>query len=118
MQKVHDGRRRGWAVSTSFVAYLAVLAVAVRGGDAALAAGVPLLFCCLPVVLVGLWEDITRGVHPWHRLVGAVASAAVASCFAKGIIARVDLPFVDDWLRYLLSRCRSPGSWWPARATR
>ena len=44
----------------------------------------------------------THGVHPWRRLAGAVVPAALASWFATGIIARLDLPFLDDGPKYLL----------------
>ena len=77
------------------------LAVAARTGPTPLTAAVALAFCALPVVLIGLSEDVTRGIHPWHRMSGAVASAVVASYFAGGIIARVDLPLLDTWLDYL-----------------
>ena len=102
VQKAHNVSTSRLGGVIVFVAYLAVLAVATRMGDAALSPTLPLLLCSLPVVLVGLWEDITQGVHPWHRLAGAVASAALASAFAFGTIARLDLPFLDDWLKYLL----------------
>jgi len=102
VQKAHNVSTSRLGGVIVFVAYLAVLAVATRMGDAALSPTLPLLLCSLPVVLVGLWEDITQGVHPWHRLAGAVTSAALASAFAFGTIARLDLPFLDDWLKYLL----------------
>ncbi len=34
--------------------------------------------------LIGMWEDITRGVHPWHRLAGAVVSGVLASWLRGG----------------------------------
>jgi UDP-N-acetylmuramyl pentapeptide phosphotransferase/UDP-N-acetylglucosamine-1-phosphate transferase len=62
---------------------------------------VPLLIAALPVQAMGLWEDITHRVSPKHRLLAAVFSAVLACAFAQGIITRLDLPFVDDWLAYL-----------------
>jgi UDP-N-acetylmuramyl pentapeptide phosphotransferase/UDP-N-acetylglucosamine-1-phosphate transferase len=60
-----------------------------------------LLMAALPLVVVGLCEDITRRVSPKHRLLAAVCSAALASAFADGVVARVDLPFIDGWLKHL-----------------
>ena len=68
------------------VAYIVALGFASRLPDSVLPAGFPLLFCALPVILIGLSEDVTRRIHPWHRLAGAVASAAITSFFAGGII--------------------------------
>jgi UDP-N-acetylmuramyl pentapeptide phosphotransferase/UDP-N-acetylglucosamine-1-phosphate transferase len=102
VQKVHDVSTSRLGGLNVFVAYFAVLCVAVQVGNAALSQAFPLLLCAVPVVLVGVWEDITRGLHPWHRLAGAVASGALASWFAMGIIARVDLPLLDGWLGYLV----------------
>jgi len=101
VQKTHDvstSRLGGFSI---FITYVAVLIVAVKTGHSALSPALGLLLCSLPVVAVGMWEDITRRVHPWHRLAGAVASAVLASSFANGVIARLDSPFVDDWLQYI-----------------
>ena len=38
---------------------------------------------------------------PSHRLIAAIASAALASAFAQGTVTRLDLPYVDVWLTYL-----------------
>ena len=101
VQKVHDvpTSRLGGVILA--MAYFVAVGLAYRLDPVASTAAVALAACALPVLLVGLWEDIARGIHPWHRLAGAVASAAVASYFADGIIARVDLPVFDTWLRYL-----------------
>jgi len=101
VQKVHEipTSRLGGVILV--IAYFAALAVASRFGPTTLTAAVALAFCSLPVVLIGASEDITRAIHPWHRLAGAVASAVIASYFASGIIARVDLPVLDAWLAYL-----------------
>jgi UDP-GlcNAc:undecaprenyl-phosphate/decaprenyl-phosphate GlcNAc-1-phosphate transferase len=101
VQKVH-------AISTSrlgggvvLVAYLATLAWAMPPENAIRWWGVRLATCCLPVVLVGLREDVTGRVHPWHRLGASVISAALASWLAAGIIGRFDIPIVDGWLKYM-----------------
>jgi UDP-N-acetylmuramyl pentapeptide phosphotransferase/UDP-N-acetylglucosamine-1-phosphate transferase len=102
IQKVHDvpTSRLGGAVVA--LAYLSALAVAVHFDEVDVQVVAALGLASLPVVLVGLWEDVTRGVHPWHRLSAAVCSAAIASWLAGGIIGRVDLPLVDDGLRFLV----------------
>jgi len=101
VQKVHEVPTSRLGGAVLIVAYFAALAVVSRAGPAALEAAVALAFCSLPVVLIGASEDIIRGTRPWHRLAGAVASAVVASYFANGIITRVDLPGLDDWLVFL-----------------
>jgi UDP-GlcNAc:undecaprenyl-phosphate GlcNAc-1-phosphate transferase len=53
------------------------------------------------VIMAGLWEDIAGSVQPWHRLGAAVASGVLASHFAGGVVARLDLPVIDGWLEYL-----------------
>jgi UDP-N-acetylmuramyl pentapeptide phosphotransferase/UDP-N-acetylglucosamine-1-phosphate transferase len=102
VQKAHDVPTSRLGGGVVVIAYLVGLIVAVRLGGVALTVAAPLALAGLPVVLVGLWEDITRGVHPWQRLASAVVSAALASWFAGGIIGRVDLPLVDDALVYLI----------------
>jgi UDP-N-acetylmuramyl pentapeptide phosphotransferase/UDP-N-acetylglucosamine-1-phosphate transferase len=57
-----------------------------------------LLACALPVFLAGIWEDISRRVSPKQRLAAAVVSAILASVFASGVIARLDIPHIDGWL--------------------
>ena len=101
VQKVHDVSTSRLGGFNVFVAYLAVLIVAGRIHHDDLSPALPLLLCALPVVVVGMWEDITRGVHPWHRLAGAVIAGVLASAFAAGTIARLDLPVLDGWLHYL-----------------
>ena len=83
-----------------FAAYLAILAIAVRIGYAPLSAALPLALAAAPVVLVGLWEDLTFNVRPRYRMGAAVVSGALASAFAGGVIPRLDLPLIDDLLAY------------------
>jgi UDP-N-acetylmuramyl pentapeptide phosphotransferase/UDP-N-acetylglucosamine-1-phosphate transferase len=61
----------------------------------------PLLVAALPVFAVGLWEDVAHTVPPRTRLIAAIVSAALASITAQGIVPRVDLPLVDEWLAFL-----------------
>jgi UDP-N-acetylmuramyl pentapeptide phosphotransferase/UDP-N-acetylglucosamine-1-phosphate transferase len=101
VQKVHvepTSRLGGAALALTF---LAAVAIARALDFAALSAAWPLALTALPVVLVGLWEDVTRRVRPRYRLLAAVASGALASAYAGGIIPRLDLPGVDDLLTHL-----------------
>lgn len=84
-----------------FLAYVAAVAVSLRLGQVPLSSAMPLLISALPVLLAGLWEDIARRVSPERRLLASVASAALASAVAQGVITRLDLPYVDPWLVYL-----------------
>ena len=101
VQKLHlvPTSRLGGVVM--FVVYLATVLAALRLEHVALSAALPLIVSALPVVLVGLWEDLTRRVRPRYRMLAAVASAALASWLAGGVIARLDLPVIDGWLRHL-----------------
>jgi UDP-N-acetylmuramyl pentapeptide phosphotransferase/UDP-N-acetylglucosamine-1-phosphate transferase len=101
VQKLHlvpTSRLGGLVVAA---AYLAALAVAVGVGRVASADALPMVLAALPVVLVGLWEDLTRRVRPRHRVLAAVVSAVLASAYAGGIVARLDLPVIDGWLQHL-----------------
>jgi len=74
--------------------------VARLAGATALATGLPLALAALPVVLVGVSEDIALHVRPRYRLLAAVASAALASAFAGGTVPRIDLELIDRFLPY------------------
>lgn len=85
-----------------FVAYSACILL---GSARDWAASVPvllLLACALPVFLAGVIEDVTHLVAPKQRLAAALLSAILASLFAGGVVARLDLPYVDGWLSYRL----------------
>ena len=100
VQELHvipTSRLGGAAVA---VAYLSVVAVARFLDATALASALPLVLASLPVVLVGVWEDIARSVRPRYRLLAAVLSAGLASAFAGGIVPRVDLPSIDRLLAH------------------
>jgi UDP-N-acetylmuramyl pentapeptide phosphotransferase/UDP-N-acetylglucosamine-1-phosphate transferase len=101
IQKLHlvaTSRLGGVAV---VVAYFAVLAVALGIGHTGLSSALPMVLAALPVVLVGLVEDLTRHVRPRYRMIAAVLSGALASAFAGGIVPRLDLPIIDDLLKHL-----------------
>jgi len=66
----------------------------------ALWAALPLAAAALPVVLVGLAEDVTRRVRPRYRLLAAVVSAVLASAYAGGVVPKVDLPVLDGLLAH------------------
>jgi UDP-N-acetylmuramyl pentapeptide phosphotransferase/UDP-N-acetylglucosamine-1-phosphate transferase len=59
-----------------------------------------LLLCATPVLLGGLTEDMTKRVSPAARLLCAIASAAAAAFVLRAVIGRVDLPLIDQQLRY------------------
>ena len=52
----------------------------------------------LPVVAMGVWEDVTRSVRPRYRMFAAVISAAIASAAVGGIVPRVDVAAIDRLL--------------------
>jgi UDP-N-acetylmuramyl pentapeptide phosphotransferase/UDP-N-acetylglucosamine-1-phosphate transferase len=101
VQKLHHiaTSRLGGAIVV--VAYLAVLGVALRIGHLALSAALPLALAALPVVLVGLSEDLIGRVGPRYRMLAAVVSGALASAYAGGVIPRLDLPLIDPLLKNL-----------------
>lgn len=82
-----------------FVTVLVVLAIA-KSRDPDQSVGLWLMLTALPVVVVGLWEDMTRRVRPRYRLLAAAASAILASVYASGVVPRLDLPFLDPLLAY------------------
>ena len=63
--------------------------------------GLPLVLAVVPVVLLGLAEDVTRQVRPRYRMAAAVLSAMLASAYSGGIVPRLDLPFIDSLLQHL-----------------
>ncbi len=118
-RKVHDVPTSRLGGVIVFVAFVTALVLALRIGHVPLSAALPLALAAIPVVLVGLLEDLTRNVRPRYRMAAAVVSAVLASAFSGGI---------DPAARPAAARrpvastcgscCRSRGSWWPARATR
>ncbi|MGH8554804.1 MAG: hypothetical protein ACREUD_04435, partial [Gammaproteobacteria bacterium] len=65
-----------------FLAYVVAVAVALKLELMPLHLPLPLLISALPVLVVGLWEDIARRVCPTHRLLAAFVSAALATALA------------------------------------
>lgn len=84
-----------------FLAYVVAVILAFELEHMPLRSALPLLISALPVLVVGLREDIAGRVSPRRRLLAAVASAALASTIAQGVITRLDLPLVDGWLAYI-----------------
>jgi UDP-N-acetylmuramyl pentapeptide phosphotransferase/UDP-N-acetylglucosamine-1-phosphate transferase len=83
------------------VACSVTLAVVLDNGHGPLPPELPLALAAVPVVLVGLLEDLTARVRPRYRMVAAVVSGALASAFSDGIVPRLDLPLIDALLRHL-----------------
>ena len=84
-----------------FLAFVAVALVSRQVDHDDLEPALMLAIAALPVVVVGLWEDVTRRVRPRYRMLAAIASAVLASFYADGIVPRVDLPLVDYLLEHL-----------------
>ena len=102
VQKLHRVATSRLGGMVVVIGYFVVLGIAQRiGHAAALASTLPLALAALPVVLVGLSEDLTGRVRPRIRMVAAVASAALASFYAGGVIPRLDLPLIDPVLKHL-----------------
>jgi UDP-N-acetylmuramyl pentapeptide phosphotransferase/UDP-N-acetylglucosamine-1-phosphate transferase len=85
-----------------FLGFVLAVAIALELELMPLGPALSLLIAAVPMQVVGLWEDIAHRVPPKYRLLATVFSAALASAFAQGVIKRLDLPFVDGWLAYLL----------------
>jgi UDP-N-acetylmuramyl pentapeptide phosphotransferase/UDP-N-acetylglucosamine-1-phosphate transferase len=82
------------------VGFAASIAIALLFDHVPIEPALPLLIAALPVLAVGVWEDLTHRISPRHRLVAAVFSAALASVFAEGIVPRLGFAFADRWLAY------------------
>jgi UDP-N-acetylmuramyl pentapeptide phosphotransferase/UDP-N-acetylglucosamine-1-phosphate transferase len=100
-QDIHHERTSRLGGVSVVIGYVAALAIAIAWKLVPLRPAVPLLLAALPVFAIGLWEDIFHTVSPRNRLAAAVASAMLASAIANGVVPRVDLPYVDDWLGFL-----------------
>jgi len=101
-QHVHEeptSRLGGLVVLVAYVVGIGLAGAQDLVPDAPLAV---VLACALPVVLAGFWEDIAHHLTPRQRLFAAAISGLLASAFAGGIIARLDIPVVDGWLVYAL----------------
>jgi len=100
-RKLHDVPTSRLGGVMVFAAYVAVLAFASSLGYVPLSEALWLALAAAPVVLVGLWEDITFNVRPRYRMGAAVVSGALASAFAGGFIPRLDLPLIDPLLTHV-----------------
>ena len=99
-QHIHVAPTSRLGGTAVFLGFVVAVAIALQLELMPLRPALPLLIAAFPVQAVGLWEDIAHRVSPRHRLLAAVFSAALASAFAQGVVTRLDLPFVDDWLAY------------------
>ncbi len=52
-------------------------------------------------LLAGLWEDLTRVVGPWLRLIATFIAAAIAYVYCGAEVVRFDMPFLDAMLASL-----------------
>ncbi|TAG75121.1 MAG: undecaprenyl/decaprenyl-phosphate alpha-N-acetylglucosaminyl 1-phosphate transferase [Burkholderiales bacterium] len=52
-------------------------------------------------LLVGLWEDLTRLVGPWLRLIATFIAAGIAYVYCGAAVVRFDMPFLDVMLAAL-----------------
>jgi UDP-N-acetylmuramyl pentapeptide phosphotransferase/UDP-N-acetylglucosamine-1-phosphate transferase len=100
-QNIHSEPTSRFGGAAVFLGYAVAIGVGVGVGLVPIHPTLPLLGSSLVLGAVGLWEDIARRVPPSHRLIAAIASAALASAFAQGTVTRLDMPFVDRWLTYL-----------------
>ena len=80
------------------VAFVAVAGFARIFGSTTMSVAWLLALAGLPVVAMGVWEDVTRSVRPRYRMFAAVISAAIASAAVGGIVPRVDVAAIDRLL--------------------
>lgn len=57
-----------------------------------------LLGCSLPAFVAGIAEDLTKSVSPRRRLLATAISAALAIWLLDAVVARTDIPGLDDLL--------------------
>jgi len=98
VQTIHVAPTSRLGGAVIVIVFLLMVGLAPAMDSPSLRAGVPLAVVALPVVLMGLAEDITCRVRPRYRLLAAVVSAALASAYAGGVVPRVDLPLLDNAL--------------------
>lgn len=78
------------------VAGVSVAALLSWRSPASLWFGMALLASGVPVFVVGLIEDVTKGVSPSRRLLAAAISAGLAAYLVDGVIGRTEIPGVDS----------------------
>ncbi|CAD6524774.1 MraY family glycosyltransferase [Paraburkholderia metrosideri] len=59
-----------------------------------------LLLCAVPAFTSGVAEDLTKRVSPRVRLLCALASAFAACITLQAVLTRIDLPYLDKWMRF------------------
>ena len=97
-QRVHKKPTSRLGGSILFVAYVAGVLVSGLAGKLELAPALWILACGLPVLFAGLFEDLSGLLTPAQRLTAAIVSALFAAALAGGVVARIDIPFIDHWL--------------------
>jgi UDP-N-acetylmuramyl pentapeptide phosphotransferase/UDP-N-acetylglucosamine-1-phosphate transferase len=97
-QRVHRRPTSRLGGGIIFVSYVAGVLVSAYAGQLPLGAAFTILACSLPVLVAGLFEDVTGRLTPRQRLLAAVLAALLAATIADGVVARIDLPFIDAWL--------------------
>lgn len=97
-QRVHRRPTSRLGGGIIFVSYIAGVLVSSYAGQLPLGAAFTILACSLPVLVAGLFEDVTGMLTPRQRLMTAVLAALLAASIADGVVARIDLPFIDAWL--------------------
>jgi UDP-N-acetylmuramyl pentapeptide phosphotransferase/UDP-N-acetylglucosamine-1-phosphate transferase len=68
--------------------------------DAPVAESLLLLLCAVPAFASGVTEDLTKRVSPRVRLICTLASALAGVMLIHAVVVRVDVPLVDQWLRF------------------
>ena len=59
-----------------------------------------LLVCSLPAFVAGITEDLTKNVSPRRRLVATAISAGLAIWLLDAVVAKTDIPGVDQLIRW------------------
>lgn len=68
--------------------------------DAPVAKSLLLLLCAVPACASGVTEDLTKRVSPRVRLLCTLASALAGVMLLHAVVLRVDVPLIDQWLRF------------------
>ncbi len=56
--------------------------------------------CGAPAFAVGLWEDLTKKVSVFNRLLATFISAALAAWLMGAVLPRLNIPVLDAWMLY------------------
>jgi UDP-N-acetylmuramyl pentapeptide phosphotransferase/UDP-N-acetylglucosamine-1-phosphate transferase len=84
------------------IACAALISVSVEWlwSDAPVEESLLLLLCAVPAFASGVVEDLTKRVSPRVRLICTLASALAGVVLIHAVVVRVDVPLVDQWLRF------------------